>query len=339
MTCVNTASTMNAFNATAASHAIRRWMLAFVPLMALAVTLALTGCEKSGGAGAAASLAVHDPKNPRIVVLSPALAVIVRDLGLEKAIVGRHGWDLALDPAIRVCGDQAGVDFEALLTARPTHVVLQWGERELPPRLVELASTHGWTLLNHNPLALDDIPAITRSLANTFAAAIELAGSRAKADALVASVAAACESTSEVPWNGTVLLLASTSPPAALGPASWHGQILTRLGATPAIASGGPYQTLDVEDILRLAPGGIVLIQPRGTGEPAKAACNTTSDFDEADLHTRLGVLSGFDLAARSSGRVALIDDPLALTPSSSIVEFRRRLREILEAWDAASGK
>lgn len=297
--------------------------------MALPMLATLVACEKNSPAPKPAANLAH----PRLVVLSPALAVILKDLGLESTIVGRHAWDLALDPALPICGDQAGIDFETLLKLQPTHIVIQWGERTMPQRLLDLADKYGWVLVSENPLALDDIATTTKALAATFSQAIEANHASERARALITSLDAACARKDDSPFKGRVLLLASTSPPAALGPGSWHAEILSRMGATPAITTGKAYQTLDAEDLLKLAPDAIVLIKPRSTKEPATPARNTLSDFELSDLSTRLGLIASLDLPAIRSGRIALIDDPLALTPSSSIVEFRARMREILGAW------
>lgn len=321
---------------------VRAPSVACALVMACAVILCAVGCEKkvsshpqSGGPQGVRSGAkpAQNIPEPRIVVLSPALAVILRDLGLESTIIGRHAWDLALAKDLPVCGDQAGIDFEALLKAQPTHVVVQWGERALPQRLMDLALEQGWTIVNENPLTLDDISTASRELARTFEAAIAKQGAQEKTVGMLAALEAACAVKDEAGWKGRVVLLAATSPPAALGPTSWHHEILVRMGATPAVLAGGPYQNLDAEDFLKLAPDGIVLIQPRAMDEAAGKTCNVVADFDEADLHKRLGTLAGLSLPARTAGRVALIDGPLALTPSSSIVEFRQRMREILAAW------
>ena len=36
---------------------------------------------------------------PRVVVLSPALAITMHDLGMAHLIVGRHAWDTVTDPS------------------------------------------------------------------------------------------------------------------------------------------------------------------------------------------------------------------------------------------------
>lgn len=312
-----------------------RTSLNLLGLFTLACTLlwALAACEKKSGPAKSSVQPAPGAVSPRIVVLSPALAVILRDLGLESAIVGRHAWDMALDTSLPICGDQAGVDYEALLKVNPTHVVVQWGARELPGRFSELAHGQGWAVIDLNPLSLDDISTAARSLAAAFAPAIEAQGSKAKADQMLAALDAACTTADEAPWKGRVLLLESVDPPAALGPTSWHHEILIRMGASSALAGGGPYQRLDAEDLLKLAPDGIVLLQPRDRNAPADSARNMSGEFPEGELERRLGSLAGLNLPAVKAGRVAIIDEPLALTPSTSIIDFRRRLREVFKAW------
>src|SRR5262245_61348101 len=106
---------------------------------------------------------------PRIVALSPAVAVILRDLGLADRIVGRHGYDFVLNKSVPVCGDQAGgIDYETLLRARPTHVLIESGARETPGRLTELAEEHHWAVESLRMLTLDDIEHTARRLGETF---------------------------------------------------------------------------------------------------------------------------------------------------------------------------
>lgn len=332
-----------------ARHARRNFASLFLMVGVLLGSTALVACEKkqpasSNGSSTSTTTSpaataratpvtpVSSP-TPRIVVLSPALAAVMQDLGLEPAIVGRHGWDIALPSSLPVCGDQAGVDLEALLKVQPTHIVIQWGERELPTPLVALADARSWTIINLNPLALDDIVGVTRELNRVFAPAIEHQAASERAKATLANLEAACARKDEAVWNGRVLLLAATNPAAALGPGSWHADVLDRMGGVGAISQGKAYQTLDAEDLIRLAPQGIVLIQPRAASEPALPARNVVRDMELAELSNRLGPIANLDLPAIRTGRVAIIDEPLALTPGTSIIQFRQRLREILKAW------
>lgn len=328
-------------------HARRSFASLLLVFCAMLGSAALVACEKkqpasSGGtstssatapAADATPITAISSATPRIVVLSPALAAVMQDLGLEPAIVGRHGWDIALPSSLPVCGDQAGVDLEALLKVQPTHIVIQWGERELPTPLVALAGARSWTIININPLALDDIVGVTRELSRVFAPAIERQAASERAKATLANLEAACARNDEAAWKGRVLLLAATNPAAALGPGSWHADVLDRMGGVSAIKIGKAYHTLDAEDLIRLAPQGIVLIQPRATSEPALPARNIVGDMELAELSKRLGPIANLDLPAIRAGRVAIIDEPLALTPGTSIIQFRQRLREILKAW------
>jgi len=300
-----------------------------VRLLALLVTLLiLLACERR----TPPSVPSTSPRPARLVPLSPAVAIILRDLGHAPRIVGRHAYDFVLDPALPVCGDQAGIDYEALLRVNPTHVFTQWGARELPERLVALAAERGWTLRDARLLTLADIEA---TLLDLDAAALDRdpAAPPSPAAALqIARLNEALRPRAGAQAAGRVLLLMSTSPTAAaLGPGSFHHQVLERLGAAPALATGAPYITLDAEDLLRLNPDAVVVIAPRAFGAPAASRPATG-----AALEGRLGILATLPIRALEAGRVALIDDPLALTPSTAIADFATELGRILDAWAAA---
>lgn len=283
-------------------------------LLALLALLPLAACAEQPPPTPA-------PAGPRLVALSPAIAVILRDLGLADRIVGRHAYDMVLDPAVPVVGDQAGIDYEALLRVRPTHILLQWGSRDLPERLAELAPRHDWQVSNFNILSLDDLTTAARDLWRQF-------GPAAAPEPPILAALDRAWTPREGLFQGPVLLLASVDPPAALGPGSWHHQILEHIGGTPAIAEGSHWITLNSEGILRLAPEGIVLILPRGRDAPATPAPSPT------DLAPLLGRLAELDIPAVREGRVALIDDPLAHTPSTAMVGLADELAEILRRWE-----
>ncbi len=312
----------------------RRRALLIVLLLG-AATCALAACEKQPTPPVPTPGARID--SPRIVALSPALGVILRDLGLEQRIVGRHAWDLCLPESLPICGDQAGIDYEALLRARPTHVVIQWGARERPARLTELAASHHWTIVPLDPLSLDQIAAAARTLEREFDAWID-AGHKGEHGAAARLERALGSPDPALARAGRVLLLTSADPATALGPGSFHADALSRLGALPALREGGAYQRLEAEDVLRLAPDGIVLIQPRGARTTPAKPRNRTADFDAPDLRMRLGKLAELNIPAVRSGCVALIDDPLSLTPSTAMISVAERLRAVLLAWGARDG-
>ncbi|VAX39821.1 hypothetical protein MNBD_PLANCTO03-1297, partial [hydrothermal vent metagenome] len=179
----------------------------------------------------------------RLVVISPALAVILTDLGLEDAIVGRHGWDQVLDPAIPVCGDQSGLDYEALLRAKPTHVFTEWGARELPAKLVALAADEEWIVRDFRVLSLADIAGAAEEIEGLLPSAA--------ANETLARFSRLIERPPPEPiWKGRVVLLMGTSPIAAIGPGSAHHELLIRAGGVPAIEEGSPYMPMHAEDLL-----------------------------------------------------------------------------------------
>ncbi|MCC7388383.1 MAG: hypothetical protein IT431_06405 [Phycisphaerales bacterium] len=279
-----------------------------MPRLALAILLLCLGaCARREPAPAGQT-------QPRIVVLSPALAVILTDMGLAPEIVGRHGWDRVLDPAIPVCGEQQAINYEALHRARPTHVLTEWGSRELPARLTGTAQRDGFMLRDFRLLTLADIDKAAGALAEMFPHA-DADDGIARFHALVASPAP------EPVWTGRVLLLMGVSPITALGPGSAHHELLERAGGVPALTEGSPYMTLHAEDVLRLAPDAIVLIR---TG-------NAEAHADPLDA---LGpAIRGLDIPAVADRRVALLDDPLALIPSTRLGALADELRRTLGEW------
>lgn len=298
----------------------------------------LVGCGRSPAPPPPS--AATDPGQPRVVVLSPALAVTMKDLGLARLAVGRHGYDLALDPALPVCGDQAGIDYETLLRARPTHILLQWGARDLPPRLDELAADHGWIVQNFEVLTLNDIRTSAVEMHDLLVGPdLQRTQDRPPGnDPVPAAIEgppllAEMERAFRVRGTGfagagRVLILTSTSPASAVGPGSFHHQVLEAIGGRPALTAGGPYQELDGEDVIHLAPDAIVLLLPRA---PSAAPRNAT--LTAAEIDALLGPLASLPIPAVRSRRVAIIDDPLCLLPSSSMILVADRLAEILTEW------
>jgi ABC-type Fe3+-hydroxamate transport system substrate-binding protein len=277
----------------------------------------------------------------RLVVLSPAIAVMLRDIGLADRVVGRHAYDFVLARDTPVCGDQLGIDYEALLRVRPTHILAQEGAKGLPDRLTALAAEQGWKIRVFPLLRLDDIQSCVNALHTEFVIVPRdlsegtdppvLAGDavmRRRADAEDRLVESLRFRGRHLAGAGRILLLGAVSPPAVLGPGSWHHQILERIGGAPAVTKGQPFMTLDAEDVLRLAPDAIILILPRPPNAPAPPNPATA-----AELRALLGRVGELDIPAVRDGKLALIDDPLAHTPSTAMAGLADELARLLDAW------
>lgn len=251
----------------------------------------------------------------RIAAISPAAANILVGLDRGHLIVGRHNYDSALDQSVPPVGDQSGIDYEKLISLKPTHVIVQTESQNVPTRLRELAQSSGFGITDISTLSLDDILDSAKALEAEFAPG---AGhSERFADAIRQREPV----TKDI---GGVLVVMYSSPTVdVLGPGSAHQQIIERLGYTPAITKGKPYMPLGAEDVLAIDPGVIVFIRPRQPGTPTLADGWVPTDED-------LGVLAKLDIPAVRRGRVLLVDDPQALTSGTSLIrvieDLERRL-------------
>ena len=328
-------------------------MRSLIGLLSLLLCTALFGCDKpsapagttpKGGSGAAR---VVEREELRLVTLSPALGLMLQDLGLEDRVVGTHDFDRALGGSIPRVGSLDGIDYEALLTCAPTHVLIEInGGSPIPARLRTLADEHGWILRRVGSLnTLDDIARTIDDLFLSFVSPPEapeenVIGFSDPAERFERTMPSESFARSiddrgpRVRGAGLVLLLGQASPPGAIGPKSFHYQVLTRIGGQHALVTGGMWQELDAEDVQRLSPDGIVLIQPRDPTPDDRFVEPEAPGVPE--LLQMLGAVGELDIPAIRDGRVALIDDPASLVPAgSSMGAFADSLAAILEAWTA----
>lgn len=272
---------------------------ALVPLL-LFVASAISACAREPSSPAT-------PEAPRVAVISPALGVIVRDLGLAPSVVARHAWDTAF-PEVPSVGDQTAIDYERLRRVRPTHVLLQWGARPLPPRLEELAGSERWSIVNVEILTYDDIADAVSTVARA------VGGDDANARAV--ELAAALDRAATVRPGlgdraGSTLSLYGVSPLGVAGPGSFTSELVGRLGARPVPETGSPYVAMDPEDLRRLDPDTIVVWAP-GIGEA-----------EQADV---LAPLARLGLRSAREGRVVFITHPGALLPSTTMIDAAEEL-------------
>ena len=298
-------------------------ILLFLSAAMLVATIATVAAVVNRAPGETGERTLQKTGDIRIAAIGPGIGVILRDLGLEQYIVGRHGFDMVLDPSIPVCGDLMGIDYEALLAAKPTHVYLEWGQPEAPERLSALAESKGWHVQLLRLASLQEIRACVEDVAQTLEIDSELVQQMDRA-------------WSSRPGNldrvGSVLMLVQTNPPAALGPGSYHHDILERIGGVGVLRGAAPFVTMDVEDVLRLNPDAIILVapRPRDTGE---------IDHSPEQIVEMLGPLADRGLAAVENDRIAIIDDPLCQTASTALIGFADELAEILARWSAQAAQ
>ncbi|MCC5823714.1 MAG: ABC transporter substrate-binding protein [Phycisphaerales bacterium] len=304
-------------------------------LTAILACLSL-GCDPR--ANATANAETRDAaKETRIIALAPALGVILQDLGLEDDIVGKHAWDMALGRSIPAVGTHDDPDLEAILRLKPTHIVVQDMETRVPESLRRTAEREGWTLWGFPLLTLDDIATTTDELH------LRLVGEPARDPRTIDPTEHLARERPSArladAWSdrgaparaaGRILLLANVDPAGAMGPGSFHHQLIERLGARPAITAGGPWQELDHEDILRLAPDAILLFRPtpvdhHAVGERPRPTA--------AEAMAALRGIGSLDIPAVRAGRVAIIDHPLGLLPASSLAEVAEEIAQAFEDW------
>lgn len=261
--------------------------------------------------------ALPTDSGPRLAVLSPALCQTLRDLGAADRVVARHGWDSYSPGELPVAGSETGLDYEVLLRVRPTHVVMQTGAQQFPPRLEQLARDHGWEIVGIPVLRLDDVRASIARLGRCAGAA--------------PSAVASAESTFDRALSnrpgfagraGSVLTLAGVDPPAVMGPGSFHYELVERLGAVALPREGAAFIQLSLEDVAKLDPDSLVLVLPGASSEGDAPAWRST-----------LGPLARLSLRCVREGRVALLNDPLGQLPATSLARVADSLADTVATW------
>ncbi len=298
-------------------HARFRSWLMRVRLGVALVTCWAAGCDRGsapevGAAGANGSI--------RVVSLAPALTQMIVDLGKQDVLVGTAREDLAAPKGLPVVGDYLNIDTEALAVLQPTHVVMMVGKDGVPPHLVRLADLYGFALVAYpSPLSIEAVCGIlsdkgapgegngegTPSLGRVLGVPGE---ARTLREGIERRLAALSEAVAGAPKR-SVLMVIGTHPIVASGPGTVHDQLLNLMGgrnAASEAAVGAP--SYDQERLIRLDPEVILLLSP---GAPP---------LEAVGVDPRLSDLRGLPIRAVVQERIVLIDDPLVLLPSSSLV-------------------
>jgi len=301
-------------------------------------SLTLVACAER-----AAQEADAPDEGARIAALSPAIGVMLRDLGHEDSIVARHDFDKALASSIPRAGSSLGWDLEVLAEVDPTHLVFQKTTAELPENLTALAGARGWVIVQRRLDTLDDIAACVDDLALMFGAEAgpEISGSVTQGNLAIDPGVDLPSAALGRAWRdrgpiadaaGRVLILGSLDPPAAMGPGSFHHQLIVRMGMTPAIDEGAMWIELDYEDIVSIAPDSIILFAPDPGRDDGRFGMPAQPGPDDA--RAELGPIARLPTPASDSGRLGVIDHPLALVPATTLARVAEEIERVLGSWD-----
>ena len=315
------------------------------------VLLAACGSNASNNASAPSSKAnnTKTQAEPRFAVFSPAIGVMLRDLGFEDDIVGRHSFDSALSRSIPVVGTHIEIDDEVLINSNPTILIFEDNSVAIPDRITQLAQNRGWSIWTYKLGSLDDI---ANTLDDLYLKLVGFPGdANSDNDPTTFAVDPTKRFDIELPsarlaraWSqigrdascaGRTLLLAGVDPPGALGPGSFHAQLIDRLGITNALNSGGMWQELDLEDIAMLAPDSILIFRPSSEqaqiGEPVPLSWG--------EIEQAMGPIASLSIPAVQSRRVGVITHPQALLPSSTLGQVADEIRKTLAQWCERAGE
>lgn len=314
-------------------------LIARILMMAALLLLPACGNSSNDSSGSAQSTTDSSTDEYRLAVLSPGMAVMIQDLGFEDRIVAKHDYDLALSSSIPAAGSELGYDLEVLINSDPTHLFFQRTTTELPKIIRDTAEQRGWMIFERPLNTLDDIASTSDDLYYLLQGVPERDDLEFDMESVfdhqLPSITLGNAWTDLGPIAdaaGRVLVLGSLDPIGAMGPGSYHHQLIERLGAQPAIAEGAMWVELDYEDLINLNPDSIILIAPGSSngqedrfGEPAKPTA--------IELLARFGPIADLPVAAIQEKRIGIIDHPLGLLPSGALGDVADDMGQLFQEW------
>lgn len=277
-------------------------------LLAIAGTVVLLagGCDENhappaGGAGSEPDV--------RIASLVPAVTNMLLELDAADHLVAVSNYDT--DPRVadlpRV-GDLLSIDWEQLLAARPTHMVIQQDPAKVPEGLKQRAEEHQIDLVSVPLTRLADIKAGLQRLGDLFepSRATEWT-SRFERELQEAS-------SPRRDSSPRVLIALSADLQFVAGRENYLHDLLFLAGGENVVgAEMPPYPTLDDEALLQLRPQRVVVILPSGT--PAQIV---QAEASFARLQQGWGL---------PDDALTLITDPYAMVPGWSVIEVLKHFR------------
>ncbi len=192
----------------------------------------------------------HQPEahieSDRIVSMSPGITQTLVDLGLEEKIVGRSPFCNSIDQSVPVIGDYHDVDFERLLSLKPTVVLVQATQAQKNTHLKKLADSGSFSL-HFWPLdSIDDIKQVYNKASDIFSDSpkeFEM-------------------SVSEVPLAERVLIVTQGTDVSAglcFGLNTYLDDVIKSMGLENALEREG-WTMLSLEDVANLKPDRILIV-------------------------------------------------------------------------------
>ncbi len=248
---------------------------------------------------------------------------MIVDLGCGDQLVAVAESDTAAPPGLPVVGNYQAIDAEALLAVKPTVVVTMSDRHPVPRLLTEMAAQGRFELAVYpSPLQVEQVTQIifdqeepSTQPTPGYPCLGEVLGKPFEAFKLAARLQTQLRDLQRITEDAPkprVLMVFNTRPMMACGPGTAHNQLLQYAGAINAAEAIGSGQapTLDRELLLAAAPDVVLLLLPNAP------------PLGSIEEDSRLAELRGLDIPAVKHDRVVLIDDPLALLPSSCLVRI-----------------
>lgn len=330
-------------------------LLCLTPL--LLALLSLIGCDRatqppdsarsSSQSNATQPSGERANQSQRLVTLAPALTKMVKDLGAADRLVGVAKNDAVAPAEVPIVGTYNNINTEALLHASPTHVLMITAKQQVPQRLRTMADRGRFKLVTYPyPRQIEVIGRILHHPATTSAKAQSAKtqpATRANGEAQdtsprrppgIGQVLNRADKAAELKhqlyarldrlkdltrdWpEPKVLLVINPRSMLVTGPGSVNHQLLKYVSARNAAGDAPiPAISLNREALLAKQPEAIVLLDP---GSPP---------LTEGD--GRLASFRGLSIPAVQRDRIALLNDPLILLPSTNLPQTAEALAKAI---------
>jgi ABC-type Fe3+-hydroxamate transport system substrate-binding protein len=270
------------------------------------------------------SAAIPDkPGEQRLVSLSPAVTQMIIDLGVGQRIVGVGSFDPAAPPGAAVVGDLYTIDYEKLLSLKPTDIFIQPPREGMPARLEELASSFDWRIHRCRIETIDDIrrtliePSADDSPGGVGPAVGRPQRAAELAEQITGQLNAIADLTATTEPPRTLILI-GLSPLSAAGHDTFLGQMLRIAGGANALdPTTTAYPQFDRERLLSLAPEAIIILTDISGATPSPQQALPP-------------ILRNLNIPAVSQNRVDQLNDPLAMLPSTSVPRVTAQIARLL---------